>query len=63
MIFGLCIWLIPGWINGTLQTHLDQNYAAFLGIGLEPLVQNLTTMLVLWSVCWWMFRNRIFLRI
>lgn len=57
------IWLIPGWINGTLQTHLGQNYAAFLGDGVEPLVQNLATMLVLWSICWWMFRNRIFLRI
>ena len=57
------IWLIPGWVAGTLQTHLGKDYADFLGNGLEPLVQNLATMLVLWSICWWMFRNRIFLRI
>lgn len=59
----IMIWLIPGWINSTLQTHLGQNYANFLGNGLEPFLQNLATMLVLWTICWWMFRNRIFLRI
>jgi len=57
------IWLIPNWIGITLHTHLGENYASFLGKGFEPLMQNLATMLVLWSICWWMYLKRIFLRI
>jgi len=57
------LWLIPGWINATLMTHLGEHYAGFFGEGFEPLLQNLATMFVLWLICWWMFRNKIFLRI
>ena len=57
------LWLIPGWINGTLMIHLGEHYAGFLGEVFEPLLQNLATMIVLWLICWWMYRNKIFLRI
>jgi len=57
------IWLIPGWIDATLQTHLDSGYAGFFGPAFEPLMQNLIVGLILWSICWWMYRRGIFLRI
>ena len=55
--------LIPSWIHGTLSTHLGAGYGKFLGAGLEKLGQNLVCMLLLWLICFWMYRRKIFLRI
>ena len=57
------LWLIPDWMNATLMTHVGAHYAGILGTAFEPLIQNLPTMLVLWLICWWMYRHKIFLRI
>ena len=57
------LWLIPGWINATLVTHLGEHYAGFFGHAFEPLIQNLATMVILWLICFWMYRNKIFIRI
>ena len=57
------LWLSSGWINESLQRHLGEGYAGLLGPGIEPLLQNLVTGLVLWLVCFWMYRRGIFLRI
>ncbi len=57
------LWLIPGWIHGTLMIHVGEHYAGFLGPAFEPLIQNLVTALLLWLICWWMYRKKIFLRI
>jgi len=59
----IMIWLIPGWIHGTLTTHLWENYGAFAGAQFEQLFQNLFTAAILWLICFWMYRNKIFLRI
>ena len=57
------LWLIPDWINATLMTHFGEHYAGFLGTAFEPLLQNLSTMLILWLICWWLYRQRVFIRI
>ncbi|MDF1752565.1 MAG: DUF5009 domain-containing protein [Verrucomicrobiales bacterium] len=57
------LWLTSGWINETLQKHLGEGYAGFFGPGMEPLMQNLLTGVVLWLICFWMYRRKLFLRI
>jgi predicted acyltransferase len=52
--------LLPGWITGTLKTHLGRNvFEGDYGI----VWQRCTVLAVLWLVCWWMYRRKIFLRI
>ncbi len=50
-------------VDATLQKHLGENYAGFLGAGFEPLLKNLANGVILWLVCFWMYRRKIFLRI
>ena len=57
------LWLMSGWVNETLQKHLGEGYAGFFGPGLEPLMQNLANGVVLWLICFWMYKRKIFLRI
>jgi heparan-alpha-glucosaminide N-acetyltransferase len=52
--------LLPGWIVQTLRTHLGQNI--FTGTwGMT--IQRCAVLVVLWLICWWMYRRKIFLRI
>ena len=52
--------LLPGWITGTLKTHLGQHvFDGTYGI----VWQRCSVLAVLWLVCWWMHRRKIFLRI
>ncbi len=52
--------LLPGWIVGTLKTHLGQDiFAGPYG----AVWQRCTVLLLLWLACWWMYRRKIFLRI
>lgn len=58
------IWLLAGWINQTLRTHLGQDYgAAWFGEPFRPLMENLATLAVVWGVAWLCYRKRIFLKI
>jgi len=50
-------------VDATLQKHLGEGYASFLGAGFEPLLKNLANGVILWLVCFWMYRRKIFLRI
>jgi heparan-alpha-glucosaminide N-acetyltransferase len=52
--------LIAGWIAQTLKTHLGQGIFS----GTYGMVwQRCSVLLVLWLICWWMYRRKIFLRI
>ena len=52
--------LLPGWITGTLKTHLGQGiFDGDYGM----VWQRCAVLAVLWLVCWWMYRRKIFLRI
>ncbi|MEX2285689.1 MAG: DUF5009 domain-containing protein [Planctomycetaceae bacterium] len=52
-----------GWIHKTLQTHLGPDVFKLFGETYEPLAQRLAVLVVLWLMCWWMYRRRIFIRI
>jgi predicted acyltransferase len=55
--------LIHPWIIATIKTHLGSNVFQAFGEAYEPLVQNLVALLMLWLICYWMYRRKIFLRI
>lgn len=55
-------------ISDTLITHLDRPFQAVLGHGIfggtyGPIVQSVAVLVVLWLVCYWMWRKRIFIKI
>ena len=49
-----------GWVRDNLKTHLPG--AWFTGSG-SPVVEACLVMLVFWLILWWMYRNRVFVRI
>ena len=55
--------LLPDWTAETLRTHLGQNIFQLLGAANEPAVESVMVGLTFWLVCWWMYRERIFLRV
>jgi predicted acyltransferase len=52
--------LLKPWIRDTLQRHLGSNI--FYGT-YGPIVQSISILLVLWFICFWMYRKKIFIRI
>ncbi|MEW6302848.1 MAG: acyltransferase family protein [Verrucomicrobiota bacterium] len=52
--------LLQRWIGDTLKVHLGKEI--FSG-DYGPVLQRVSVLLVLWLVCWWMYRRKIFLRI
>lgn len=55
--------LSTDWIARSLQTHLGQNVFALAGEGLEPLVRSTSVLIVLWLLCVWLYRRRLFFKI
>ena len=53
--------LSTGWIRDTVKTHFggDALFSGYLG----PVVEKSAVLLVLWLMCWWLYRQRVFLRI
>jgi predicted acyltransferase len=52
------------WTANTLKTHLGANLFQPEGWELyEPMLRSTAVGLVFWLVCWWMYRNKIFIRI
>ncbi len=52
-----------GWIIGTFRIHLGAHFFAFLGAGLQPLIQGIAILALYWSVLLWMYRRKLFLKI
>lgn len=55
--------LIHPWILATIKTHFGPHVFQVLGTVYEPFVQNVVALLVLWLICFWMYRRKIFLRL
>jgi predicted acyltransferase len=51
------------WIEETLKTHLGQNIFHIFGERYHEMVQQAAVFAVLWCICWWMYRRRLFIRI
>lgn len=71
-------WLIDGWVDGTLWTHgrmLAQAAGYDLGAAITagesgqgwatylPIIERASITFVLWLICLWMYRRKIFIRI
>jgi heparan-alpha-glucosaminide N-acetyltransferase len=54
---------LRGWISGTFRIHLGPHFFAFLGAGLQPLIQGIAILALYWSVLLWMYRRKLFLKI
>lgn len=55
--------LLKPWTTKTLKTPLDDEFFLSPCQLNEPFLQATLTGLCFWSVCWWMFRQNIFVRI
>lgn len=55
--------LLKPWVRETLKTHLGPDVFLMLGELYEPMVRLSVTGLVFWLICWWMYRQKIFIRI
>ena len=47
----------------SFRTHLGPNFFAFLGTGLEPLMEGAAVLFCYWLVLFWMYRRKLFLKI
>ena len=59
------VWLVAGWVNGMLKVFFGAEYAVAMGIAPEysMLVENVCSGLVVWAIAWWMYRQKIFVRV
>ena len=55
--------LLGSWTSRTLQTHFGENIFLLLGPDYEPMVKASLIGLTFWIVCFWMYRQKIFVRI
>lgn len=55
--------LWEGFIVHALKTHLGSNYANIFGTPYAPLMQGFCVLIVFWLILFWMYRNKIFLKI
>lgn len=52
--------LMKGWVRETFKTHLGQGlFAGTYG----PILESVLFLAVLWLICFWMYRRKLFLRI
>ena len=59
----LLVHLWQDFIVDNLHIHLGYNIFRAFGTGLEPLMLGITVMLIYWTILYWMYRRKIFLRI
>jgi predicted acyltransferase len=55
--------LIGGWVGRSLKIHLGQQVFQIFGKTYEPIVESASVLFILWLICLWMYRRKIFLRI
>lgn len=56
-------WTLASWVLMNLTTHLGADAFAVFGETYAKLVSNLAVGLMLWLICWWMDRNKVYLRV
>lgn len=55
--------LLPGWIQQTLAVHFGSGIYGLLGPAWEPLLRHAWQLLAIWLFAYWLYRQRVFLRI
>ena len=56
-------WTIEHFVMSALLRHLGTAPFAILGAPFEPVLRGIAVLMVFWSILFWMYRRRIFLRI
>jgi heparan-alpha-glucosaminide N-acetyltransferase len=55
--------LCEQFISSSFSIHLGPHAFAFLGTGLEPLLQGAAVLFMMWLMLYWMYNRKIFLKI
>ncbi len=55
--------LLTDWIAGRLRVHAGPGIFSFAGETCQPLIQHGAVLGVMWLICYWLYRQRIFIRI
>lgn len=55
--------LVESFVIGSFKTHFGKEIFKVFGAAYEPLVMGGIVLTIYWLVLWWMYRNRIFVRI
>ena len=55
--------LLKPWMAGILKIHLGDKLFLIGGKLYEPMLQYTLIGLCFWIICWWMYRQKIFVRI
>jgi len=55
--------LLRPWVASRLEIHLGEGVFLLGGASYQPLFQATLVGLCLWTLCWWMYRQKIFIRI
>jgi heparan-alpha-glucosaminide N-acetyltransferase len=55
--------LLKPWTSRTLRTHFGQSLFDVFGEANQPIVQSTLVGLVFWLICYWMYRQKVFIRI
>lgn len=56
-------WLTSGWIVNTIRTHFGADVFNLFGEAYESMFRRSAALLVMWLILYWLYRQRIFLRI
>ncbi len=56
-------WVTSGWIVSTLRTHFGAEVFLLFGEAYESMFRRTAVLLVMWLILYWLYRQRIFLRI
>jgi predicted acyltransferase len=55
--------MLRGWTLRRLKVHFGTSWPEALGPDYVPMLNNTAVGVVFWLVCYWMWRQRIFIRI
>ncbi|MDE0767993.1 MAG: hypothetical protein OSB19_06345 [Opitutaceae bacterium] len=55
--------LLKSWVAGNLKRHLGDGVFSLGGQMYAPMFQATLTGLVFWLICWWMYKQKLFVRI
>ena len=54
---------LPGIIERNLKTNLGQQFFENVGGAYAPILEASAVLLILWLICAWMYRRKIFIKI
>jgi predicted acyltransferase len=55
--------LLPEWIADRVRVHAGPGIFSFAGENYQPLIQHGAVLGVMWLICYWLYQQRIFIRI